>query len=220
MGIQDIQKLTERELREELKKPKRFKKEGLADEFDRRVRLVYGGVEKDYIKKHGYAGDGVEYQSWQKVLGLNTEAESERFVNAYILGAGTAGDEGACEEINEPELKDLEAAVKKNPKDKKARTDLGTWYSLLRRYPEAIAQYEEVIRQDPADPYTYCMLARAYEGMGKWQEAIGIYRKALDLDPNYADALWCTGNIYLVHGDKKKADTYFKKAKALPNTMY
>lgn len=76
----------------------------------------------------------------------------------------------------------LEKACKLAPKHAEAHYQLGMVYDSARRNPEAVSEFEKVIRLRPNDARAYDYLALNLEPMGKIQQAEAAYRKALALN--------------------------------------
>lgn len=62
----------------------------------------------------------------------------------------------------------------------------GTAKQKLKRYKEAIKDYDEVIKIDPKNGYVYCMRGDAKADLKQYEEAIKDYDEAIKIDPNYA----------------------------------
>lgn len=69
-----------------------------------------------------------------------------------------------------------------------------------RRYDEAIAKFQEVIRRDPRAWNAYLYLARSYVAKASWADAIASGRKALELAPNRADVVPVLAEAFLGAG--------------------
>ncbi len=79
-------------------------------------------------------------------------------------------------------------------------------------YEDAIAYFKNAlrIRKDASDTYYY--LAEAYLGLGETDAAKDQLLIALEFDPNYPEAHFLMGEIYLSEGDEAKASEEFRKA--------
>lgn len=58
-----------------------------------------------------------------------------------------------------------------------------------RKYDDAIAKFQEVIRRDPKSWNAYLYMARSYIGKTSWTDAIASGRKALELAPDRNDVI-------------------------------
>lgn len=81
-----------------------------------------------------------------------------------------------------------------------------------RRYEDAVANFKAAlrIRRDASD--TYYLLAQAYKGMERPDAAMTQLDAALAFDPNYPEAHYLMGQIYLEDGDKINAAEHFRIA--------
>ena len=81
-----------------------------------------------------------------------------------------------------------------------------------KRYEDAAANFKAAlrIRRDASD--TYYLLAQAYKGMERSDAAMKQLEAALAFDPNYAEAHYLMGQIYLEEDDKINAAEHFRIA--------
>lgn len=126
------------------------------------------------------------------------------------------------------DLSSIIASGKGRPVDRLA---LGVTLTMLKNYPEAIAQLDEVIKNDPR--FTVAYMARAYaryldnavtrneaendmldrrRNMMALQDVISDYDKALSLNPRLVYAWFNKGNIYYYTGDYTSALNCFTEA--------
>jgi tetratricopeptide (TPR) repeat protein len=78
--------------------------------------------------------------------------------------------------------------VAKRPDDARAHNDLGVALAQADRLPEAIEQFDQVLRITPDDAEVHHNLGNALAQAGKFEEAIGQYKQALRLKPDDAKA--------------------------------
>lgn len=93
---------------------------------------------------------------------------------------------------------DTATAIKDDPR---TRVSKGAALVALKRYPEAVAEYQTVIRMDPTQPDAYYGLGNIAYKIGNLQEAIRQYRQALAVRPEYTNALNNLGGIYIEQKD-------------------
>jgi Flp pilus assembly protein TadD len=129
-----------------------------------------------------------------------------------LLGAGEglarAGDlEGATEAFGK--------ARALRPRSTALQTSLGWALFWRRRFDEALAQFEEVLRSDP-------LSARAYAGVGevrleqdRYAEARAALEKAIAIDPTDPTAHNNLGITYALSGQPQKAVEHFAIAARL-----
>ena len=72
-------------------------------------------------------------------------------------------------------------AVELDPLSLVVNTDLGVDYSMARRYPEAIEQFNKTLAMDPRFYYARFSFGMALQFNGQLPEAIAEYKKAADL---------------------------------------
>lgn len=79
-------------------------------------------------------------------------------------------------------------------------------------YEEAIGYFKGALRikRDASDTYYY--LARAYRGIGENEAAFEQLETALAFDPNYPEAHYLMGELYLEDEDEVNAATHFRLA--------
>lgn len=91
----------------------------------------------------------------------------------------------------------LQAAIRMNPDDARAPYYLGNFWYAHRRYPEAIAAWEQACELDPAFPTVHRNLGLAY--YNKRQDALKAMQsleRAFALDPNDARVLFELDQLY------------------------
>jgi Flp pilus assembly protein TadD len=79
-------------------------------------------------------------------------------------------------------------ALELDPKDAKARNNLGVALLQVRRFDEAAREFREVLAAKTNQPEAEANLARALAGTGKADEAIPHWRRAVELRPDFAEA--------------------------------
>jgi Tfp pilus assembly protein PilF len=87
-----------------------------------------------------------------------------------------------------------------------------------KKYDDALRYLKGAMRikRDASD--TYLLIAKAYIGKGEPKRAAENLRIALAFDPNFAEAQYISGTLYLKQGDSFAAAQSFRKAAdALPN---
>ncbi len=82
-------------------------------------------------------------------------------------------------------------------------------------FDDAIGYFKSAlrIRNDASDTYYY--LARAFDGAGDVDEALRQLEIAVKFDPNFAQARYFLGDLYLAQGDKVLASYNYGKAAQL-----
>lgn len=68
--------------------------------------------------------------------------------------------------------------------DASALLNLGLALQDLKRFDEALAAYEQVIRLDPTDAIAYNRIGNALGDLKRYDEALTVFEQAIRLDPN------------------------------------
>ena len=92
---------------------------------------------------------------------------------------------------------------------------LGSAYSNLKQYDDAIASYQKAIALDPDDTTAYYNIGITYQALKRYDDAIASYQKAIVLDPDYAMAYNNLGNTYKALKQYDDAIASYQKAIAL-----
>lgn len=79
----------------------------------------------------------------------------------------------------------LQEAVKADPKNVRAWTELGNVMMDSSRFAEAIEAYQKALDLDPKDVDVRVDMGTCYRNIGKHDIAAKEYRKALEINPNH-----------------------------------
>lgn len=82
-----------------------------------------------------------------------------------------------------------------------------------RRYEEALAAAEEVIRETPDDPTAYHNRGVVLAKLGRYEEAVGAFKKAIKMKPDFARAYYDLGLCFRAMG------RYIEAIKALDKAV-
>jgi cytochrome c-type biogenesis protein CcmH len=111
----------------------------------------------------------------------------------------------------------LAERLKTQPEDAEGWSMLGRSYSVLERYPEAVAAYRRALALRPKEAQLYADLADA-QGMVNGRKLDGepekLVAKALELDPDNAKALGLAGTVAFDRGDPAGAAKHWERALA------
>ena len=97
--------------------------------------------------------------------------------------------------MNLEAVRKLQHALQVDPNYSDARSNLGVQYVRLRRYPEALEQFEKAIAIGPPSAMLYGNLAYSLIAVGRPQDAETAARHALSLDDSYTRGHYLLGNI-------------------------
>jgi len=103
-------------------------------------------------------------------------------------------------------------AVKKNPSNYRAMTNLAYAYEQAGNMESAMSYYDGAIRLKPDYHYALSNKGALLGRMGKPDEAIKLFYKALEIKPNYPLALNNLGVSLGVQNKTREAIGYFQKA--------
>jgi tetratricopeptide (TPR) repeat protein len=147
----------------------------------------------DKAQQLGYDFPGLRYQRGiaLHVLGRRAEAHREfelaltetpvlpRREEVLALKGRVALEMGRVDDA----MADLEAALKLDPRHKKARTDLGMALVIQRDYARARTMFSQLIEESPDGP-AYYGRALANHGLNKKTEALADIENAIRLTPD------------------------------------
>jgi superkiller protein 3 len=103
----------------------------------------------------------------------------------------------------------FQKASELDPKYVQARLNKAAVYLDCGDYHKARAELEDAVKIDPNDPEAQVALGVAARGDGKLDEARRAYERALDIEDDYAPALWNLAILYMdFDKDKTKAKSY------------
>lgn len=112
-------------------------------------------------------------------------------------------------------IAEFEAALKRDPKNVSAMSNLGVVYYHLGRLDEAIAQYQKAIELAPEDADIRSNLAAAYVQKGELDSALEQYQAAVNANPQLAEAHFGLGVVYQQMGKTAEAIQAFEKFQTL-----
>jgi len=93
--------------------------------------------------------------------------------------------------------------------------DIGETYEESRLFSEAEKIYHQLKTDFPDYYRIYSRLGSLYRQMGKVNPAVENYIRALEIYPKEVEALMWLGGLYVVAGEKQKAQEAFQKAAKL-----
>ena len=105
-------------------------------------------------------------------------------------------------------VRKLELAVRLYPEFADARSNLGVEYIRLRRYRDALEQFEKAVASGAPSAMLYGNLCYAYWALGRFEEAEQSARRAVSTDDRYGRAHYLLGSLLernVRSGDLRKA---------------
>lgn len=145
---------------------------------------------------------------WGSLAGCANEERMTKADGYYREGvANLQSDQQAA-------LVSFQKAIIENPKHRDAHYNIGHIYSLREKYPQAEAEFREVLRIDPIYSEAYTYLGNVLAEQDRWTEAIENYRRALK-NPLYETpdvALYNLGKALAHLGDMQGAAQAYEDA--------
>jgi tetratricopeptide (TPR) repeat protein len=108
--------------------------------------------------------------------------------------------------------KELETAIKLNPKAALPHVLLGRAYQNSNRSVQAVKQFRTALLLEPSLPLVHYHLGFAYESLGSNEEAIAEYEKEIQHSPNNPTVLYQLGHCQVSAGLWKSAIEHLDKA--------
>jgi cytochrome c-type biogenesis protein CcmH/NrfG len=82
----------------------------------------------------------------------------------------------------------LQESVRQNPKNLKARIELGNSLMDANRFPEAVDAYQKALEMDPKNTDVRVDMGTCYRSAGQPDKAAEEYRKAIAVNPGHPNA--------------------------------
>ena len=81
-------------------------------------------------------------------------------------------------------MKDIDQAIKLDPKKLDYYTDRALYLSENKQYKKALEDCNKVLKEDGNNVMAYYSRGLAYDGLGKYAEAVADFSKVLTVYPN------------------------------------
>jgi tetratricopeptide (TPR) repeat protein len=91
-------------------------------------------------------------------------------------------------------------------------------YFNSKSYEKAAAEFEQVVKTDAKNLQAHFYLGKSYQALNKTDQAIGSYKKAIEVKPDYAEANYELGSIYMGKKDYETSLPYIEKASKIKYT--
>ena len=132
-------------------------------------------------------------------------SEKERL----YIGAEYAG---VIEWDPEKRLRLLEELVKKYPQEKQFHADLGFYYNIREKFPEAIAEYDKALTLDPDFGYVINMAGYLYAKIGNFEKAVQFFEHYAAINPGQANPIDSIAELYFRTGEFDQAKAKYQEA--------
>ncbi len=120
-------------------------------------------------------------------------------LSATAVPRSTIGldEEPQVKELDEEEVRALEAQAKENPRDGAVRARIGALYMEAGRHQEAVTWLEQAVELEPSDLHARNHLAITYLNLSRLEAAVAAFQENLARDPAHAASLLGLGRIKL-----------------------
>ena len=114
--------------------------------------------------------------------------------------------------LDDRAIRDLDEAIRRNPRDADAYFNRGQTYAKRGAYDRAIPDFGQAIRINPKDAEAFNDRCWTRAIIGQLREALADCNKALALQPNFADAFDSLAFTYLKMGNVRRAIMFYDVA--------
>lgn len=153
------------------------------------------------------SGQPKEFQNYYKRI-QQLPKKDEAFYEFLIYAS-------KLEERNDDYITYSRELLKLNPGNLKARLELGEFLYSLKRYPEAIVEFEEIKNKLASYPKIHYMLAKISMAMGDLKKAKEMAQKELELNPGIDFSYFIVGEVAKAEKDYNEAIVKYEKAISL-----
>ena len=170
-------------------------------------------------------------ERWQQVADIFQSAlQRDAAERASFLAEACAGDEELKQEVAAL-LRSHEGASAQElePLSLNINTQVGRIFYFMRRYDEAIAQYQKTLEMDPNFVIAHFQLGWAYEKKEMYQEAIAEYEKTISLREQRGAEAGIggrggvearIGRVYALSGKRREAQEVLDELKEMAKQSY
>jgi tetratricopeptide (TPR) repeat protein len=141
---------------------------------------------------------------------LVIEIEPDHSESLYLIGViyHQRGDHVAA-------VRQIDAALKVNPRNAAAYSNRGLALQELRRFDDALASFEHALAIDPDDADVLMSRGVALMALGRHGDAVASYDRALAISPDHVDALTNRGSALHALGRTVEALASYERALAI-----
>src|SRR5512143_842576 len=112
-------------------------------------------------------------------------------------------------------IKGLDRIIKADPSDKRAHADLGAFYRVEGKLPEAEAELKKALEIDPNFGFALNLLAYTYAELDQKDKALATFDVYAATHPGEANPLDSMGDLYFGTGEFDKARAKYQQALAI-----
>ncbi len=188
----------------------------LLEKFNKEKNQVSGDTLVNWLTVNNQPVMSALY-SYETAKAVNTERALE-IAGTRLFNASQFAPEGLSKALIGNAIVALDACLKMNPNNLKAKTILGSCYVSGSQDPmKGITLLREVVAQDSNYIEAHLKLAMFAVQSGQNDKAIARFNKILDIDPNFIEAYLYIGEVYASINEKDKAIKNLELFKAKSN---
>ena len=180
--------------------------------WDDARRFLEKAVELDSTFASAYLYLAKAYAGLENVKEKNEAYEKAKVFSAKATEKERLYIEAATEKNSEEKFRILKELAKKYPKEKRALSDLGDYYSNRKLYSDAIQEYNRALELDPNYGYVINSLAYLYAQMDNFEKAIEYFQRYASVSPGDANPFDSMGDLYIIMGNLDAAIAKYKEA--------
>jgi tetratricopeptide (TPR) repeat protein len=175
--------------------------------------LAYAGLAITYIwigSGHGSMPANDAFALAKEAANKASELDPTLDENHYVIGwlSLLEWDWAVAE-------REFRRAIDLNQNSAQAHRDFAKYLVAVQRYDEAIREIEIASQLDPFSSITWADFAVTLFAAKEYEQGIVKAKKALELDSDFAPALWILGKLYRQSGDADSAIDAHERASAI-----
>ena len=182
--------------------------EGYVPIKDCKIKRIRKGLKKSLLEHLDRFYNIKESTVYNDLTGFINNEENFEFAHKSFY----KGLDNYNSEKYEKAIKDLDKAIKFDPKFDEAYCYRGQAKAGLERYKESIKDYDRAIELNPRFDEAYYSRGNVKAELGRYKEAIKDYDKAIELDPKFDGAYYFRGKAKAELGRYKEAIKDYDKA--------
>ena len=120
----------------------------------------------------------------------------------------------------EKALDEIAIAVQLDPLSSIIREGRAYTYMLMRRFPEAIEGYREILAFDSSFYKAYTSMGRAYAQLGQYGDAVAMLEKGRSLAGDHPSILGALAQVFALSGDERRARELLRRLEEMAQERY
>ena len=173
-----------------------------------------------YLRGSASGDDRIAIELYEKAIGLDPGFALAYTGIAKCLLSQYFHYKDHSEDILPKSKQEIDKAFEIDPDLPDAHLALGLYYYWgYLNYPEALKQFELVLKYQPKNPEVINLSAAVHRRAGNWEMAKSDFEKAIELNPGRSDIADDAGATFDLLRDYSKAEGYYKMAIMLKPDM-